>query len=83
MQEFDELFAKLKAKRQAIVDESEPLRAKRYALQEQIAPLEAEVRSLTQQIRGIEGPELFKLDMQIGALAKATGAKTIDVEKIK
>lgn len=81
--EIQELFDKLKAKRDAITARSEPLKAERRAIQEQIAPLEANVRELTKQIREIENEDLFKLDMQISALARALGAKTIDVEKIK
>lgn len=71
------LQATLVAERAALAAKSQPLRDKRTSIQAQVAPLEAQVNELTEQIAAIEGSDLVALDKQIGALARAQGAKSL------
>jgi predicted nucleic acid-binding Zn-ribbon protein len=73
---FDELQAD-KARIQAV---SAPLRAERDKLQESIRPTEEKIRELNQQIKDIEQRgeiSLADIDMQISAIAKAAGGKSM------
>lgn len=72
------VLASLKSEREQLAAKSEPLKAKRTALQEKMQPMEVEARELTKQIRAIEGGQLVTLDKQIGVIARALGAKSIN-----
>lgn len=80
MSETKVLFDKLKAERDAIEAKVAPLRAKRDALVGKMQPLEDEARALQAQIKEVQGERTFELDMQISALARALGARTLTAE---
>jgi uncharacterized coiled-coil DUF342 family protein len=71
---------KLKAERDAVVKQSAPLRAKRDALAAQIQPVENQIRELNQAIKAIEQPRIAEIDNQLGAIAKATGGKSLQAD---
>jgi uncharacterized coiled-coil DUF342 family protein len=78
VEDIQKLFTELKGKRDALAKKSAPLRAKRDKILEEIQPKLDEIRKLEAKYREIEQPELAGLDNQIGALARALGAKTLN-----
>lgn len=74
------LMADLKEERATLVAKSSPLRKKRDALKQSIAQEEAQIYDLNQAIKQTEGSRLYELDMEIAALAKATGARTMSAQ---
>ena len=72
-----QLFNKLREEKAALQKKSEPLREKREALVAKIQPMEAELRELDTSIAKIERPKMAELDMEIGALARSLGGRSM------
>lgn len=61
---------------------SHSIRAKREAIREKMREMELQDRAMTQEIKAIEEPRLFDLDMQISALARGMGARTMSRSEV-
>lgn len=71
------MFNKLQEDKKALQAKSAPLREKREALVAKIQPLEAELRTVDATIAKIERPKMGEIDMELSALAKAMGGRSM------
>lgn len=74
--ETQQLFEHLRQEKAALEAVVNPLRDRIDELQQQIHPVIEEQRALAEQIQE-HTPRLVELDNQIGALARAMGARTL------
>lgn len=73
-------YAEVERGIETIEARSAPLRKQREALQAKVSPIEDEMRKLHEQIKEAEQPTLSELKMELSALAKALGAKSMKAE---
>lgn len=72
-------YEALQADKKEVLAKSTPLREKRDKLLAKIQPVLDEIKELEREYREIEKP-LYDIDNQIGAIARAAGAKSFGQE---
>lgn len=78
--ELETLREILEAEKAEIVAESAHLHVERQELLERIQPLEGQLREVNQRITSAEQPRLTEIGMQIAAIARAMGAKSLTAD---
>jgi len=73
-------FKKLQAQKAAILKSSKKWRDRREEILAIIQPLEAELRDVKAKMFAIERPALADIDIQLSAIAKATGGVVLVAE---